>query len=343
VIERGDMVIGISSGGVSPLLARRIRARLEALLPARLSDLARFAASFRDAVKARISGADDRRRFWERVLDGPVADLVLAGDDTKARETMLGILNRAQPEPEGVVHLVGAGPGDPELLTLAAFRALQQADIVLYDALVGPDILAHARREAELVPVGRRKGDHRHSQDETNRRMVAEARAGRRVVRLKGGDPYVFGRGGEERDHCRAHGVKVVGVPGITAALGCAADAGIPLTHRDDSAAITVLTGHRRKDRDAAPGETVVVYMANSNVDEVGARLRERGFDDESPVAIVENGTRPDVRVSTGVLADLPALAARHAGGGPTLLVAGEVVRHADAWIEPEQRSVAWQ
>lgn len=345
VVERGEVVIGISTGGVSPSLAKRVQAEIEKLLPQRLTELARFAASFRDGVRLKLTDPEERRSFWRRTLEGPIADLVLAGETTRAREAMLRTLNTPAPRELGVVYLVGAGPGDPDLLTLAAYRALQAADIVLHDELVSDEILALVRKDAEVVSVGRRNGDHRQSQSETNRRLVVEAKASRRVVRLKSGDPFIFGRGGEELDHCRRQGVKAVVVPGVTAALGCAAYAGVPLTHRDAASTLVLMTGHRKSEEAASEPEqeTIAVYMALSNVAAVAERLKRRGLHGGVPIAIIENGTRADERATYGVLADLPELATRHKNGGAALLLVGETVRLAPAWSPLQETwSAAW-
>jgi uroporphyrin-III C-methyltransferase/precorrin-2 dehydrogenase/sirohydrochlorin ferrochelatase len=239
-----------------------------------------------------------------------------------------------------VVHIVGAGPGDPELLTLRALRLLQRADVILHDDLVAPAILDYARRDALVVPVGKRKGRHSHEQDEINALIVSHARTGKRVVRLKGGDPFVFGRGGEELEYARAAGIEAFVVPGITAALGCAAATGIPLTHRDLAQSVTFVTAHGRDgepDIDwraaARPGRTTVVYMGLSQASRVRDRLLAAGTPLSLPVAIVDRGTRPDQRVSIGTVGSLASLAARHAGGGPALIIIGEVAALASAGL----------
>lgn len=335
IVERDPIVIGISSGGAAPVLVRRLRERLESLLPAGLGRLARFADSFRAAVRATLPDETARRRFWERFFDGPLADAVLRGEPN-VRERMIALVNRPENDTRGIVHIVGAGPGDPDLLTFRALRVMQQADVVIYDRLVEPAILDYVRRDAERVYVGKAKGAHSRTQAEINDLMVAHARAGRRVVRLKGGDPFVFGRGGEELEHLRAHGVEVEVVPGITAALCCAAATGIPLTHRDHAAAVTLVTGHGR---DGAPDvdwaalaharHTLVVYMAVSTAGEVARRLIEHGLPAATPVAVIENGTRPSQRTVAGRLDRLAELVAAHAIAGPAVIIIGEVARAA--------------
>ncbi len=289
IVERDPVVIGISSGGSSPVLARRLRARIEALLPARLGRLARFAESFRASVRAVIPDPVQRHRFWARVFDGTVAEDVLAGREAAARERMLGLITRPGaagwregPEgPEGMVHIIGAGPGDPDLLTLKALRLMERAEVVVYDRLVAPEILNYLRRDAERITFGKAKGAHAKTQDQINALLCARARAGQRVLRLKGGDPLVFGRGGEELEYLRRHGVRVEVVPGVTAATACAAALGVPLTHRDHASALTLVTGHGRDgepelDWPALAGQhqTLAIYMGVGAAGRIAARKR---------------------------------------------------------------------
>ena len=346
IVDRDPIVIGISSAGTAPVLARRIRERIEALLPARLGALARFAERFRAAVAANLETHGARRRFWERFFDGPVANAVLQGDETAARERMLTLVNHrpaARQDAKGIVHIVGAGPGDPDLLTLRALRLIQQADVVFYDNLIGPEILDYVRRDAERVYVGKSRGHHTASQDEINARMAAQAGAGARVVRLKGGDPFIFGRGGEEQAYLRARGIDVVVVPGITAAAGCAAAAGIPLTLRGTAQALTFVTGHAsdgEPDLDwaalAKRNQTLAIYMGVSTAGTIAARLMEHGVAASRPVAVIENGTRADQKVVTGELGSLEPLMKQSGITGPALIVVGEVVREADATALPD-------
>ena len=340
IVDRDPIILGISSGGAAPVLARKLRAGLEALLPADLGRLARFAESFRGAVKAAIPSLAARRRFWERFFEGPVAEAVLRGDDRGAREAMLSLVNRPSrmPRAEGVVHIVGAGPGDPDLLTLRALRLLQQADVVIHDRLVSPRIVDYARREAERIFVGKSKSNHSKSQQEINALMVRQAKAGKRVVRLKGGDPFVFGRGGEELEHLRREGIEAEVVPGITAATGCAAYTGIPLTHRDHAIAATFISGHAQHgepDLDwaalARSRQTVVVYMGVSTAATIARRLIEHGMAPSTPAAVIENGTLPNQKLVVGSVAGLGAMIAENGIEGPALIVIGDVVRLADA------------
>ncbi|MEO1312096.1 MAG: siroheme synthase CysG, partial [Pseudomonadota bacterium] len=267
IVDRGDVVIGVSTGGAAPVFGRRLRERIEALLPARTGALVEFARTLRDDVGAKIETERGRKRFWERFFDGAPAARFLAGDAAGAKAAATDLI--ASPEGDGVVHIVGAGPGDPDLLTLKALRLLQSADVVFYDSLVSSDILDLARRDAERVDVGKRRARHTMPQEAIGERMIERARGGETVVRLKGGDPFVFGRGGEEVDQLRTAGVAVTVTPGVTAAVGCASSADVPLTHRDLSQAVTFVTGHAKGDADpdlnwgalAALGHTLVVYM----------------------------------------------------------------------------------
>lgn len=335
IVDRDPITIAISSAGTAPVLARRLRAQIEAMLPARLGALAQFADSFRRAVKGNIEDGRSRLRFWERFFDGPVAASVIAGEETAAREKMLTLVNAAsaRQKPLGRVAIVGAGPGDPDLLTLKAMRSLQQADVVVYDKLVGPEILDYARRDAERIYVGKTRGHHTRSQDEINAILVEEAQQGKQVVRLKGGDPFIFGRGGEEQDYLAHHGIDVEIVPGITAAAGCAAASGIPLTHREYAQAVTFVTGHAKDgepdlDWAALAGlqQTLVIYMGVSTIARSCARLIEHGLDPRTPAAVIENGTLPEQKTISGSLEDLAALVAANGIKGPGLFIVGDVV-----------------
>jgi len=345
IIDRGDVVVTVSTGGKSPVLARRLREQIEALLPTRLDRLAQFAADFRETVSHLLPGTAERRRLWEVVFDGPLAQHVLAGDEPKAREGMIALLNRrggVAARQAGGVSLVGAGPGDPDLLTLKALQALQNADVILYDDLVSPDILGRARRDARLVAVGKRRGRQTIGQDEINRRLVEEFRLGHRVVRLKGGDPLVFGRGGEEIAYLRSHGIEPVIVPGITAALGCAAALGLPLTHRDRNAGLTLIAGARQAGADAPDwstharsGNTLAIYMGRAEAERIGTELVGAGLPATTPALAIENGTRSDQRVVSGTLAELGRLAGEFDGHAPVLLLVGENVRAARDYAPP--------
>jgi len=340
IVERDPVVIGISTGGAAPVLASRLREAIERLLPSRLGRLANFADSFRTAVKGTVPSAAARLRFWDRFFDGPVADQLLAGNDRGAREKMLTLVNgRAATEPpRGGVAIVGAGPGDPDLLTLRALRLIQRADVVIYDKLVGPGVLDLVRRDAERLYVGKSKGDHSKSQDEINALIAGQAQSGRRVVRLKGGDPFIFGRGGEELEYLRQRGISAEVVPGITAALGCAAAAGIPLTHRDHAQAVTFATG---QGKDGEPEldwatlarlkQTLVIYMGVGAAGRIAARLIDHGLDPAMPVAVIENGTLPSQKALYGRLSGLDWLVRQSDITGPALIVIGSVTALAEA------------
>jgi uroporphyrin-III C-methyltransferase / precorrin-2 dehydrogenase / sirohydrochlorin ferrochelatase len=349
IVDRGDIVVAVSTHGASPVLAQRVRAAIESVLPPGLGRLAQFAQRFRAAIQGRIADTGARRRFWDQVLGGPIAAAVLAGDEKRATRDLIRAVNRGKPSAEtGRVSLVGAGPGDPELLTLRAARALREADIIVYDKLVDPAVLEYARRDARRIFVGKSKGDHTLPQAEINALLVAEAKSGRHVVRLKGGDPFVFGRGGEEMDALIAAGIRVEVVPGITAATGCAAYAGFPLTHRDYASSVVFVSGHSKDgiaDLDwrglANPRQTIVVYMGVSAAGEVAGNLIEGGLAATTPIAIVENGTRWDQRVIKGDLRDAADLVRRHGVVGPALLVIGEVTRAAEAGLRAELKAAA--
>jgi uroporphyrin-III C-methyltransferase/precorrin-2 dehydrogenase/sirohydrochlorin ferrochelatase len=338
IVDRGDVVVAVSTGGASPTLATVLRGRIEAALPERVGALADLAKTFRKQANALISHPAERRAFWRRLVEGPAGRLALSGDSAGARRLVLGELNDARRESNavGIAHIVGAGPGDPDLLTLRAAQLLQEADVVLHDDLVPPAILARARRDAEQVCVGKRKGRVSWAQRDIEAEMIRRVRDGQTVVRLKAGDPFVFGRGAEEVDALRAAGLPVSVVPGITAALGIAASANIPLTDRRLSSSVTFLSGHAAAE--AGGGHTYVVYMGASEAASVRDRLLDAGTAPNTPVAIVENGTRPDERVSTGVLADLARLASTHSSpgdAGPSLIIVGEAAARAVPTQQP--------
>lgn len=342
IVDRSPVVVGISTGGAVPALAAAVRARIEQALPTGLGRLARFAESFRPAVKAKVPAGPARLRFWHRVLDGPIAEAVLAGDEDGARDDMMRFLNSrdAAAAGEGTVYLVGAGPGSADLLTLRAVRLIQRAEVLVYDRLVGPDILEFARRDAERVFAGKESSRHELSQDAINTILLARARAGLRVVRLKGGDPFIFGRGGEEAEFLRHAGIAVEVVPGVTAAVACAAVAGVPLTHRDHAIAVTLVAGHTQDgtvEPDwaslAATRHTLAVYMGVANAGNIAARLIAHGMDGATPVAVIENGTLPSQRVFSATLAELGLLVARNGIGSPALILIGEVTREAAAGV----------
>jgi uroporphyrin-III C-methyltransferase / precorrin-2 dehydrogenase / sirohydrochlorin ferrochelatase len=347
IVDRGEVVVAIGTGGASPVLARRLRELIEALLPDRIGDLADLIGRHRGAFAA-LPRALSPRRFWQNVITGPIAEAVLAGRSGEAEARLVAAIEaNATTAASGhgsseTVFLVGAGPGDPDLLTLRALHALADADIVFYDELVTPAVLDRARRGAEQVFVGKRRGSPGMAQDEINRRLVAAARAGRRVVRLKGGDPFIFGRGGEELEYLRRAGVPVVVVPGITAALGCAAESGLPLTFRNEASKLAFITAHRAEDAAeidwsslADPQTTVVVYMGLASAAAVRDGLIAAGRDAATPAAVLARGTRPDAQAAVGRLDRLADLAAE-VGEGPAILVIGEVVARSTPWRAAE-------
>ncbi len=327
LIDRSPLLVAVSTGGAMPVLARRVRAWLEALLPASLGPLAAAADRWRGAVKRALPDIRSRRRFWDRLLDHPPDP---AGIETAIRTQ----LSHAGARLRGKVYLVGAGPGDPELLTLKALQVLQRADVILHDALVPAAILERARRDAEVIDVGKRAGGGHHlDQARINRRLVQLARAGNIVCRLKGGDPAFFSRAGEEIETLSKAGIEVEIVPGVTAASACAAAAGFPLTHRDLSHRVVLATAHCAADTDpdvdslSRPGQTVALYMPVKKLPELQRRLLARGLAPTTPCAVIENGTLPKQRTLTTTLARLAADARRAEIGSPALLIVGEVVR----------------
>ena len=332
VVRRGPLQVAISSGGGAPLLARHLRELFEAQLDESLGSFARLLSEQRARIRSVLREPQARRGFFRRLLAGPVAGLLRRGDAVAAEAELLAELGDAPRVRTGQVALVGAGPGDPGLLTLRALRLLNEADVILHDRLVDPGVLALARRDAERIDVGKRAGTRSTSQARIHQLMIGHARAGRRVVRLKGGDPFVFGRGGEELQALRAAGIPFEVVPGITAALACAAYAGIPLTHRDHAQSLQLATAHRASAGDEADWpalararQTLVFYMGVSALARIGERLVAHGRDAGTPFAIVENGSRPEQRVIVGTLRELRDVAGRHAVRSPALLVVGDV------------------
>ena len=331
IVDRDPITIAISSAGTAPVLARRLREKLETLIPQHIGPLATLVGSFRDNVKARFKHFADRRQFWEGVFDSSVVSKVQVGDTHGATAQLHDMLD-AKAEPEGEVYIVGAGPGDPELLTLKALQLMQQADAVVYDYLVSDEIMDLVRRDADLICVGKRLGNHSVKQEDTNQLLVNLARQGKKVCRIKGGDPFIYGRGGEEVQVLAQHDVRYQIVPGITAAAGCSAYAGIPLTHRDHAQAIQFVTGHCKKDGQeldwpslAKPNQTLAIYMGVLKSPHIQAQLIKYGRDASTPVAIIENGTRKEQRVVRTHLGDLAQQIEQHHIVSPALLIIGEV------------------
>ena len=344
IVDRSPVIVAVGSSGDAPVLTRRLREKLEALLPSRLGALARFAGALREQVKRRISDGSARRKFWERFFDGDIAADVLAGREQQAQtavdNALVAVANNSEQDARGEVALVGAGPGDPGLLTLRALRVLQNADVVLYDRLVSQAVLDLARRDAELISVGKSAGCAPIPQEQINALLVDHAVHGKRVVRLKGGDPFIFGRGGEELETLAKHGIRYEVVPGITAAVGCAAYAGIPLTHRDYAQTLTFVTGHHKADGGpghesnnpdwamlAKPGHTVVFYMGMQTLPNIVARLLENGASPTLAAAVIEHGTHATQRVVLGELANLQQRVSEAKVSSPALLIVGEVTR----------------
>ncbi|CAI0773602.1 siroheme synthase CysG [Serratia entomophila] len=343
IIDRSPLVVAVSSSGQAPVLARMLREKLEALLPASLGQMAEVAGRWRGRVKQRLASIAERRRFWEKTFGGRFSTLVASGQAEQAERQLEQDLQRFALGGEGVqgeIALVGAGPGDVGLLTLRGLQVMQQADVVLYDHLVSEEILDLVRRDAERICVGKRAGAHSVIQEETNRLLVELAQQGKRVVRLKGGDPFIFGRGGEELQVAAAAGIPFQVVPGVTAAAGATAYAGIPLTHRDHAQSVTFITGHCRPDGDgldwadlARARQTLAIYMGTMKAADISRRLIANGRAASTPVAVISRGTRADQQVQTGTLQQLEELA--QGAPLPALLVIGEVVElhHQIAWF----------
>lgn len=348
IIDRSPLVIAVSSGGEAPVLARLVRAKLETLIPANYGKLAQLASRWRDRVKARFAEGDSRRRFWEKILQGPTAELMLNGQTDAAEDVIAKEIARDdQTLTQGEVYLVGGGPGDPELLTLRALRLMQQADVVLYDRLVSDGVMELVRRDAERIYVGKRRDEHTMAQENINQLLVDLAKEGKRVLRLKGGDPFIFGRGGEEIELLAENNIPFQVVPGITAASGCAAYAGIPLTHRDYAQSVRFVTGHLKTDHAnlhwpelANPTQTLVFYMGLVGLQDICEALIAHGRAPETPVALIEKGTTREQRVLIADLHSISAVVAAADVHAPTLIIVGEVVRlHASLrWFQPNGR-----
>ncbi len=345
ILDRSPLMVAFSSGGASPVLTRMMRGKLETVIPQNFSRLAAFAERFRERVKQRVTNPAKRRIFWENALDGVVAEKVLTGDESTAETMLRQMLASEDNIVHGEVYLVGAGPGDPDLLTFRALRLMQKADVVVYDNLVSKPIVDMTRRDAERIFVGKKRADHTLRQEEINELLVRLAKTGKRVLRLKGGDPFIFGRGGEEIETLAAEGIPFQVVPGITAASGVASYAGIPLTHRDHAQSCIFVTGHLKDgtmnldwDALARPRQTVVVYMGLHGLDILCRELMLHGLPDSTPIAIVQQGTTPNQRVVTGTLATLPAIAAIEKLQAPTLIIVGGVVtlREKLQWFHPQ-------
>lgn len=346
VVDRSPLIVAVSSGGRAPVLTRLLKARLETLIPAAWGRLAELVGGYRQRVKAKLPTIEQRNRFWTHALQGPVAELALTGQIEQAETLLEEMVESASTESRGAVYLVGAGPGDPDLLTFRALRLLQQADMVVYDRLVSPQILELVRKDAQRIYVGKQRADHAVPQPEINRLLAEQALSGKIVVRLKGGDPFIFGRGGEEIATLAEQNIPFQVVPGITAASGCAAYTGIPLTHRDHAQMVVFVTGHLRDNRVnlawqqlADLDATLVVYMGLVGLPVICRELIAHGKPADTPIALVESGTLAAQRVFSGTLETLPVAIDQHEVRAPTLIIIGEVVNLRDQlrWFQSVQ------
>ena len=346
VIDRSPVTIAVSTGGASPVLARLLRARLETLIPTAYGKLASLVQDYRQQVKQRYKDIDARRRFWESVLQGPIAEMLFSGKEQSARATLDAAVRSGHVDTaRGEVYLVGAGPGDPDLLTFRALRLMQQADVVLYDRLVSAEILELCRRDAQRIYVGKERSKHAVPQPTINEQLAALATQGKRVMRLKGGDPFIFGRGGEEISELARQEIPFQVVPGITAASGCASYAGIPLTHREYAQSCVFVAGHLKDgsvnlnwDSLTQPNQTVVIYMSLVGLPVICKELIAHGMDRDTPIALIEQGTTQRQRVFTGSLQTLPRTIEENDVHAPTLAIVGHVVSLHDSlsWFEPD-------
>ena len=335
IVDRSPIVVAISSGGSSPILTRKLKELNEAMIPGRIDKLAELLGSFRGRVKNEINDFSARIRFWENVLDSEIPELVYNGQDDEARSALDNWLTNPQNDRVGgEVYLVGAGPGDPDLLTLRALRLMHKADVVLYDRLVSPEVLLKLRPDAQKIYVGKRSADHPVPQETINEMLVRLAKEGNRVLRLKGGDPFIFGRGGEELESLAAAGIPFQVVPGITAASGCASYAGIPLTHRDYSQSVRFLTGHTKDGRVPLEWEllvkeqqTLVFYMGLAGLPDICDQLLKHGMSSSTPVAVIQQGTTQTQKVVVGNLNKIADLAVEKEIQAPTIIIIGEVVK----------------
>jgi uroporphyrin-III C-methyltransferase/precorrin-2 dehydrogenase/sirohydrochlorin ferrochelatase len=339
VIERGPLQIAISSAGAAPMLARHIREKLEAQFDESYGSLTALLAQHRERIRQHLPVLPQRRRWFEKLLAGPILSLLRQRQTIKAEHALLSALSQQDAHAkQGSVALVGAGPGDAGLLTLRALRLLNEADVILHDRLVSKEVLALARRDAEFIEVAKESGHHSTTQDGIHTLLLEHAKAGKRVVRLKGGDPFIFGRGGEECEVLRANDIPYEIVPGVTAALACAAYAGIPLTHRDHAQSLRFVTAHCAKSEDsldwqqlAAEKQTLAVYMGVASLERLQKQLIEHGRHPQTPIALIENGSRPEQRVIVGTLENLSQRASQHQVKSPALLIIGEVAAFANS------------
>ncbi len=335
IIDRDPIIVAVSSGGKAPVLARQLRTKIETLVPASYGALASLAGKFRDKVKTVFKTTQDRRYFWESVFEGLPAEMAMRGDEAGAEKIINEQLDQAKTESKnGEVYLVGAGPGDPDLLTFKALRLMQRADIVLYDRLVSKGVMELVRRDAEKIYVGKQRSEHAVQQLKINQLLVDYAKQGKRVLRLKGGDPFIFGRGGEEIELLAEQGIPFQVVPGITAASGCASYAGIPLTHRDYAQSVRFITGHLKSNQCNLefpelldPRQTLVFYMGLVGLPEICQKLIQHGRSPDTPIALIEKGTTDEQRVLTSTIAKMPSDIADKDIHAPTLIIVGDVVK----------------
>ncbi len=348
IIDRSPVQIAVSTGGASPVLARMLRAKLENCIPAAYGQLAKLIENNRLKVKEKFSTVDQKRKFWEKIIQGPVAELVFSRQSSRAEKMLQDAIEHSDHHglPQGEVYLVGAGPGDPDLLTFRALRLMQQADVVVYDRLVSQEIMDLIRKEAELIYAGKERSQHTLPQETINQLLVRLAKEGKRVLRLKGGDPFIFGRGGEEISTLIDEQIPFQVVPGITAAAGCAAYAGIPLTHREHSQAVIFATGHLSDgtvnlnwEMLAHKNQTLVFYMGLQGLENICASLTKHGLDPGTPAALIMQGTTAQQKVIIGNLSNLPKLVIQHAVKPPTLVIVGDVVNLHNTlhWFNPEE------
>ena len=346
VVDRSPVTVAISTGGASPVFARQLRMRLDSMIPKSSGALASITEEYRHKVKQTFSKPEQRKEFWETALNGVFAEYIYAGNEKQARRWLDNQLAKGESRAIGEVYLVGAGPGDPDLLTYKAVRLMQQADVMVYDRLVSKAILDMANKEAERLYVGKEKSNHAVPQNNINQLLVDLAKQGKRVLRLKGGDPFIFGRGGEEIEKLTENNVPFQVVPAVTAASGCSAYAGIPLTHRDYAQSVTFATGHLRDgtvnlnwEQLTQTNHTIVFYMGLSGIAVISQKLQEHGMDADMPAALVEQGTTSNQRVHVGTIATLPQLVKESGVRAPTLTIIGEVVNLHDklSWYEPDR------
>lgn len=348
IIDRSPVIAAVSSGGASPVLARLLRSKLESLIPPAYGRMAKLAEKYRALVKEKVHPPAQRRIFWEKVLQGSIAELFYSGKENEAEARLKdAILNNSENQGiTGEVYLVGAGPGDPDLLTFRALRLMQQADIVVYDRLVSDEILELVRRDAEKIYVGKQRNNHSLAQESINDLLARLAKSGKRVVRLKGGDPFIFGRGGEEIDTLFKENINFQVVPGITAASGCATYAGIPLTHRDHAQSCTFITGHLKNNtinlnwqQLAAPNQTIVIYMGLVGLEIICASMIQYGAPEDLPIALIQQGTTHNQRVLTGTLSTMSEKLKKQSIQAPTLFIIGTVVALHDTlkWFQPDK------